>query len=431
MTIILQGNVICMGSAADLVLKNVTLPEGRVADIIIRDGLVAHAGSAGPAARIIDCSGCLVLPAAVDMHVHMRGGSQSAKEDWETGTKSALAGGVTVVVDQPNTLPPLTSPGLFRERVREAQAHAYCRFAINSSVTPNTPLREMWEAGAMAFGETFFAPSSYGEAISSPELSRALATIHGLGALATIHAEEIRPGLDQNLEMHAQVRSGEGEVQAVRNVGECNTRACRLHFCHMSTAQSIDAAAGTVEVTPHHLFLSKEKFHNDDARGKVNPPLRSETERKALFSRWNRIYAIASDHAPHTRDEKHLPFDQAPSGIPGVETMVPLLMAQVLEKRLALDDVIMKTSWNPSVLLGICPAGFTPGNRADFAIYRKKPVRIRADMLHSRCGWTPYEGHFAVFPEQVIMGGECVFNNGEFVRGDACWLSGNGYLSGA
>ena len=143
-----------------LVLANVQLPKGRRADITIRDGRVVHTGAGTAADRVIDCTGLFVLPAAVDVHVHMRGGSQSAKEDWTTGSMSALAGGVTVVVDQPNTVPPLTTPEAFLARVREAQAHSFCSFAINSGVTLDTPFEAMWAAGAMAFGETFFAPSS-------------------------------------------------------------------------------------------------------------------------------------------------------------------------------------------------------------------------------------------------------------------------------
>ncbi len=182
-----------MDSRPSLVLRNVSLPGGRTADIAITDGHVSHAGAALPADRTIDCAGHFVLPAAVDMHVHMRGGRQSAKEDWGSGSRSALAGGVTVVVDQPNTVPPLITPDAFRDRVFEAKSGSLCHFAINSGVTHDTPLRAMWSAGAMAFGETFFGPSSYGEAVTPQELTRALGEIGLLNALATIHAEEIAP----------------------------------------------------------------------------------------------------------------------------------------------------------------------------------------------------------------------------------------------
>lgn len=410
-----------------LLLKNVSLPEGRVADLRCENGRVSHVGAGGTADRTIDCAGYRVLPAAVDVHVHMRGGPQSAKEDWESGSRSALAGGVTVVVDQPNTVPPLTTPETFSARVDNARAHSLCSFAVNSSVTRDTPLAAMWKAGAALFGETFFAPSSYGDAVDETVLAQALQKIRQLGAVATIHAEEVTDGDDTSLSAHAHLRSVQGEARAVRAVQQCNAAGCRLHFCHMSTRDSVAAASGTVEVTPHHLFLSHEMFDDGNTLAKMNPPLRSAMERKDLWSAWDRIDIIASDHAPHTRNEKSVPFPAAPSGVPGVETMVPLLLARVAEKKISLADVITKTVENPSRLLGIPPAGFLVGNRADFAIYPKEPLPVDADSLHSRCGWTPFEGLPAIFPVRVIMGGDVVFEEGEFHRGSPEWIPGPGY----
>jgi len=418
-------------AAVTLVLRNVTLPGGRIADITMQDGRVLHAGAGDTCAagRSIDCTGLIVVPAAVDMHVHMRGGPQSAKEDWETGSKSALAGGVTVVVDQPNTDPPITNPDALRARVLEAKSQSLCSFAINSGVTHDTPVAAMWSAGAIAFGETFFAPSSYGDAITTGELEAALRAIHSCGALATIHAEKVGDGKDEGLTTHDRIRSGVGELQAVRDVGRCNTAGCRLHFCHMSTRDSVIAASalGSVEVTPHHLFLSREQFDEGDAKGKVNPPLRSEKEQKGLWAAWDRIQVIASDHAPHTLAEKTLPFGEAPSGIPGVETMVPLLMAAVLEKRIPLADVIRKTSQAPAELLGIPCAGFGPGDRADFALYSRNASPIDPDLLHSRCVFSPFAGLPAVFPHTVILGGEVVYEEGEYSPVSPRWFAGKGY----
>src|SRR5208337_5030120 len=194
------------------------------------------------------------------------------------------------------------------------------------------------------------------------------------------------------------------------------------------TADAIDAANGTVEVTPHHLFLSREKTGNADSRYKVNPPVRSERERKALWARWDRIDTIASDHAPHTKAEKALPFSDAPSGVPGVETMVPLLMAEVLDRRITLPDLIRKTATAPAALIGIPPAGFVPGDRADFALYPQSAVTVEPELLHSRCGWTPFEGYRAVFPETVILGGTVVYRDGDFSRGNPSWFAGKGYV---
>jgi dihydroorotase len=415
-----------MDTHSSLVLRNVTLPSGRVADITPADGRVAHVGACQVTADFLDCTGLLVLPAAIDMHVHMRGGSQSAKEDWKSGSMSALAGGVTVVVDQPNTVPPITTSKLLRDRVCDAQANSWCNFALNSSVTAQTPLEEMWQAGAMAFGETFFAPSSYGDAIGEGALSRAMERIHAVDGLLTLHAEEVSEYPDTGMISHDHTRSPRGELQAVKAVRGLNKAGCRLHFCHLSTKRSLDAASGSVEVTPHHLFLSLEDFEDHDPSGKVNPPLRTEQERKQLWGCWDRIDIIASDHAPHTRAEKAQDFSSAPSGIPGVETLLPLLLARVIEGKISLQSVIDKTSSHPAELLGIPRAGFSVGDRADFALFRKIPIPVTSEMLHSKCGWTPFEGHFALFPTTVIMGGKIVYQDGEFFRADPVWFSGKG-----
>jgi len=416
-----------MDTPPPLLLGNVTLPWGRVADITLENGRVAHVGAGRKGIPLLECTGLLVLPAAVDMHVHMRGGIQSAKEDWKSGSMSALAGGVTVVVDQPNTIPPITTPESLKDRVRDAQENSYCSFAINSGVTSDAPLESMWQAGAMAFGETFCAPSSYGDAVGETALRPALERIHALEALATIHAETIEEGEDPDLVSHDRVRSPEGELRAVTAIGRLNTTGCRLHFCHLSTRRSVDAAPGSVEVTPHHLFLSLEDFDTTDPSGKVNPPLRTEKERKHLWRAWDRIDVIASDHAPHTRKEKTQPFPAAPSGICGVETMVPLLLALVIDGKVSLRSVIEKTSVRPAEILGLPPAGFRPGDRADFALYRKITVPITSDILHSKCGWTPFEGHRAVFPATVIRGGYVVYQEGEFVKEEPVWFPGRGF----
>ncbi len=405
-----------MDTLPSLVLRNVTLPSGRVADITLADGRVTHVGACQGTADSLDCTGLLVLPAAIDMHVHMRGGNQSAKEDWKSGSMSALAGGVTVVVDQPNTVPPITTAKHLGDRVCDAQTNSWCNFAINSSVTAHTHLEEMWRAGAMAFGETFFAPSSYGDAIGDAALSRAMERIHAVDGLLTIHAEEVSDIPDTGMISHDHNRSPEGELQAVKAVQRLNKAGCRLHFCHLSTKRSIDAASGTVEVTPHHLFLSLEDFEDNDPFGKVNPPLRTEKERKHLWGRWDRIDIIASDHAPHTRAEKAQDFSCAPSGIPGVETLLPLLLARVIEGKIPLQSVIEKTSYKPAELLGIPRAGFSVGDRADFALFGRIPTPITSEMLHSKCGWTPFEGHFALFPTTVIMGGKLCIRMGNFSR---------------
>lgn len=411
------------------VLKNVTLPDGRVADLTLGGGRVLHAGAPRRAEETIDAAGLVCVPAAVDMHTHLRGGGQRQKEDWRSGTTSALFGGVTVVVDQPNTVPPLTAPGAFAARVREAEEEAVCAFGINGGVVPGADLAGLWRAGALAFGEIFAGPSSYGAAVPPETLREAFMRMRDMGALATVHAEAPLPGAPADLPDHDRLRPARTEAEAVAAVCALLPPAGRVHFCHMSTAAAVDAACGTVEATPHHLFLSWERFDRDDTMARVNPPLRTERERLALWGRWERIDAVASDHAPHTGEEKDAPFPDAPSGIPGVETMLPLLMAEVFAGRITRGSVIEKTSSSPARILGIPKAGFEPGDRADFAFYSREAVRIDPDALHTKCRWTPFEGMPAVFPEIVVMDGRCAVRGGDLLSSRGRWIPGKGYLS--
>ncbi|MDK2975230.1 MAG: dihydroorotase [Methanofollis sp.] len=413
---------------ASCVIRNVALPNGRVTDLTLGGGRVLHAGASGRADEAIDAAGLICLPAAVDMHTHLRGGAQRHKEDWRSGTESALFGGVTVVVDQPNTIPPLTTPELFAARVREAEEEATCAFGINGGVVPGVDLAGFWRAGALAFGEIFAGPSSYGAAVPPDTLRDAFMALRDLGALATVHAEDPLAGAPVDLPDHDRLRPARTEALAVRAVCDLLPVGGRVHFCHMSTADAVDAACGTVEVTPHHLFLSWERFDRDDAMARVNPPIRTEQERKKLWSRWDRIDVVASDHAPHTRAEKNVPFPDAPSGVPGVETMLPLLMAEVFAGKITLPSVIEKTSFNPARILGIPKAGFEPGDRADFALYPEETVAIDPDALHTKSRWTPFEGMAAVFPEIVVMGGRCAVKSGEILSCRGQWIPGKGYI---
>jgi dihydroorotase len=432
----------------DLALRDVTFPDGRRADIGFKAGKVAHIGATENADEIVKGHGMLLMPAATDMHVHMRGGCQAEKEDWYSGTMSAIAGGVTLVVDQPNTVPALTTPSRFTSRVKEAVSLAGCGFAINAGVVPGTDLPSLWSAGAMAFGEIFAGPSSYGEALPLHDLSMAFQEIRHMDSLATIHAEEVGPLKPETMEAHDSNRNPQGEADAVRKVCKLNVPGCRLHFCHMSTAWAIEVVLEqrslqneinqeisnnflvprtSFEVTPHHLLLAKQDFPPGDAGAKVNPPIRDKKNQVELWNMWNEIDVIASDHAPHTTVEKAVEFPGAPSGIPGVETMVPLLLAEVRRRNLPVSSLVEKVSRKPCEILGIPPAGFQPGERADFALYSRKITQVDPGELHSRAGWTPFTGMPAIFPELVIMEGKIAYHNGEFFNLGSRWYPGRGY----
>ncbi|MDE2523118.1 MAG: dihydroorotase [Methanocorpusculum sp.] len=422
----------------DLVLKSATLPDGRVADISITNGVITHIGSSGAAEQTIDCRGRLCVPAAIDVHVHMRDGPQAAKEDWETGTKGAVAGGVAAVVDQPNTVPPMETVENFVARVRRAGERSFCHYAVNGSVTESADLAGLYHAGALAFGEMFAAPSSYGSALTPEVIRSALAILADQGVLTTVHAEEVKPdevkpGEVHTLAGHAASRPVSGEAATVDLVNSLAPAHAKLHYCHMSGTASISRVLmrqrNTFEVAPHHLFLSWEEHDCADTRFRMNPPLRTKAERMDLWQMFDAIPVIASDHAPHTIAEKAQDFASAPSGVPGVETMLPLLMNEVFLGRISLAAVLEKTVTNPCRIFGLTAPAVAVGSRADLAVYADVPVTISAENLHSKCGWTPYEGMNGLFPETTVVGGTAVWHKGEFVRGRTLWLAGRGKSS--
>ena len=407
---------------ADVILKDVRLPDGKVTDIVLEQGRVVHLGSSKGYSSETVFSGHnrLIIPAATDMHVHMRDSIQGAKEDWRTGTMSAVAGGVATVVDQPNSIPPMETRENFLTRLSMAKEKAFCRFAINGSLTEKADIKGLASAGALAFGEMFAGPSSYGSALSPETIARVTREAAELGKLITVHAETVTGGAVHSLQEHDASRTTAGEVSAIALVKSLAPDHARLHFCHLSSAASIAAvgANATFEVAPHHLFLSYDDAGCSftDSHKKMNPPIRSKAERLRLMQQFEKIPVIASDHAPHTPEEKYAEFGNAPSGVPGVETMLPLLMKEVFEGRFPLASVIEKTVINPNTILGIESPGFLKGARADFAVYNPSPEIIRGENLHSKCGWTPYEGMHGLFPAATVVSGILAWDGSEFSR---------------
>jgi len=402
----------------ELILSNARLPDGRIADISIDHGIITHIGSSDVAERVINCKNQLCIPAAADMHVHMRDGPQAAKETWNTGTQAAAAGGVATVVDQPNTIPPMESVENFTKRVSLASKESFCHFGINGSVTENADIPGLIQAGVLAFGEMFAAPSSYGNALTVDVIQDSLKILADHNMLVTIHAEEVKDGEVHSLAEHSRSRPISGETKTIQLVQDLAPTGAKLHICHVSSAEVFDTIKGSFEVAPHHLFLSYDETTPDNTFWKMNPPLRSKKERLLLMQNFSKIPVIASDHAPHTIHEKSQAFSAAaPSGIPGVETMLPLLMNVVDEGKITLADVIAKTVTNPCSILGIPVPSISPGSRADLAVYADTPVKISAESLHSRCRWTPYEGMPGLFPVTTVIGGIPAWHDGEFSRG--------------
>jgi len=451
----------------DILIKNTRIYHNhslQPAEIIIERGKVTKIGKdlrVSSSDMIIDANGALTLPAGIDVHVHFREPGMATKENWYTGSCAAAAGGITTVIDQPNTIPPTTDRRSFEQKLKLAKKKSIIDFGINGGVTSNIEkLEELWKLGVTAFGEIFMAESTGGLNINEETFEEALVEIKRLGAIATIHAEDekMRLELEELLkgyissDYHSKVRPNACEAAAVQKVLELISKMkVRAHFCHMSTLEAIGMIRKekylarrenktplfTCEVTPHHLFLSTRDWERLRSFGKMNPPLRESHSIKALVNGINdgTIDMVASDHAPHLESEKDTDLKFAPSGVPGVETLMPLMLAAVRKNILPLAQMIMLTSWNPAKAFGLdlqAKGRLEVGFDADLIIVDPRALQpLKAEMLHSKAGWTPFEGMDVVFPQYTLSRGEVIWTeesiNARPGRGN--FLQGNGKKS--
>ncbi|SHH45845.1 dihydroorotase [Halobaculum gomorrense] len=418
-----------------------TLADGRVRDVLVEGETIARVADAGtldPADaavdEVVDCDGKHLLPGAIDAHVHFREPGFTHKEDWHTGSRSAAAGGVTTVVDQPNTDPPTVTGEAVDGKVALA-AESLVDFGVNGGVTGDWDPDSLFEHPIFALGEVFLADSTGDMGIEADLFADAVARAAAEDTVVTVHAEDAAlfdraaleraddgTGRDADADAWSAYRTAEAEAAAVERalaVGADSDAA--IHIAHTSTPEGVDAASdagATCEVTPHHLLLSREDLDNLGTFGRMNPPLRSEQRREAVLERVadGAVDIVATDHAPHTRAEKDASVRDAPSGVPGVETMLPLLLQEVREGRLTLERVRDLVAANPADVFGVDGKGrVAEGADADLVLVDLDATReIRGDDLHSKCGWTPFEGRQGVFPELTLVRGSIAYD----ARGD-------------
>ena len=455
-----------MGIMPDILIKNTKVFYNNYlqpAEVLIEDGKIAKIAKQIDVQRldsVIDAKGALTLPAGIDVHVHFRDPGMTAKEDWYTGSCSAAAGGICTVLEHPNTIPATVGRKSFREKLRHAKRKSIIDFGINGGVTGNIEkLSELWGLGVTAFGEIFMAESTGELNISEEMLDEALSVISNLDAVACIHAEDESIRLeceallknDMSPQSHSRARPNLCEAFAVEKaVSIAKKNHTKTHFCHISAFESVGlirkekylakqsgSVGFTCEVAPHHLFLSTRDWDRLGSFGRMNPPLRDRRSIKMLVNGLNdgTIDAVASDHAPHLESEKDADIKSAPSGVPGVETLLPLMMLAVKRNLIPLGRMIEVTSKNPARIFGLdkhSKGAFKEGYDADIVVIDPQNVQvIKGDNLHSKAGWTPYEGMEAIFPEYTIARGEVVWD-GDLIapRGRGRFLAGKGLLSG-
>ncbi|WP_338740846.1 dihydroorotase [Haloplanus salilacus] len=415
-----------------MLVRNATLADGRVRDVRVDGGRIDTVGiDLDGDGRTIDADECLLLPGAVDVHVHFREPGAPHKETWRTGSRSAAAGGVTTVVDQPNTDPPTTTGTAYDQKELLAR-ESLVDFGINGGVTADWDPETLFDRPIVALGEVFLADSTGDMGIDGDLFADAVARAADAGVPVTVHAEDATrfesgvhgtgsgTGRNADADPWSAYRTAEAEIVAVERAVEIGVDAgARLHVAHTSTPEAVDIVADapdrvTCEVTPHHCLLSRADLNELGTFGRMNPPLRSEERRAALYDRIvdGRVDAVATDHAPHTRAEKETTLWEAPSGVPGVETMVPLLLAETLDGPLTVERVRDLTATTPAETFGLVDKGrIEAGRDADLALYDlDRPRPVRGERLHSNCGWTSFEGRSAVFPEWTTVRGDRVYD---------------------
>lgn len=396
-------------------------------EIGIADGHIARiakvlAPSEAQGARRIGVPRGIVLPGAVDGHVHLREPGLEHKETIASGTLAALHGGVTTVLEMPNTVPPVSSPQAFEDKRGLYQGAARVDWGLHAMV--DADLRCFDLGSAPVAYKAYLGGSTHAQGISPSNVGTAAKRARDAGRPLVLHAEHPAELGQQGdgWESHGAARPPKAEWEGIAAAARLAPPDARVLIAHCTTAKGLAAArkAGfAAEVTPHHLLLDDRALRDQGALAKVNPPLRGPKERAALWKAFaaGKADALGSDHAPHLLDEKAKGFRDAPSGMPGVETALPLMLAKVKSRALPLGKLVHAASAGPARFFGLPKGRIAEGLDADLVVVDLTETRpVRAADLHSACGWTCFEGLPAVWPSLVLLRGEVALEGGEAVE---------------
>lgn len=426
-----------MSETFDVVIRGgqVMTPGGLVtADLGVRNGRLAGIGSyaAAQGGQVIEAAGLHVLPGVIDAHVHFREPGLTRKEDFETGSRAAVLGGVTAVFEMPNSEPPTVSADLLLDKLKRADGRMACDYAFYIGGTAENAgmLGELERLPGCAGVKVFMGASTGSLLLADDEgLTRAL---HSGSRRISFHAEDE----DRLQARKALALAGRPETHPVwrdaacaRVAGERLMKLARaagrkVHVLHATTADEMPIYAAnrdlaTVEVTVNHLSMTAPDCYERLGNfAQMNPPIREASHGAALWAAVasGLIDAIGSDHAPHLRAEKDGVYPQTPSGMPGVQTLVPMMLSHVAAGRLSLARFCDLTSAGPARIYGVAGKGrIAEGYDADFTIVDLKAKRVirNADMA-SRCGWTQFDGFEATgWPVATVVRGMAVMRDGE------------------
>jgi len=383
-----------------------------IADVLIENGRIAAVGTAkSKADKVIDATGHIVCPGLVDMHVHLREPGQEWKEDIESGSRAAVAGGITSMCCMPNTTPRLDHAGVIQQIIERANEIGLCHVHPIGAVTKNldgrelTEMRELARAGAVAFSDDGM-PVWHGGV-----MRKALEYASSFGFLVIQHAEDLQltkggcmneGWVSTQLGVEGMPAAGEDDMVA-RDIMLAKLTDARYHVAHVSTQGAVDLvrkarADGlnvTTEAAPHHFALTEDEVLGFNADAKMSPPLRTEEDRQAVVEglRDGTIEVIATDHAPHHEDDKRCGLSCAAFGIVGLETMLPVSLGLVRDGVLELPDLIAKITCNPAKLLKLDAGTLSEGAIADICIFDPEAIwQLDRNKLFSKSRNTPWHG---------------------------------------